>query len=106
LPALKPGAKVVIQDYLLPEPNVMPLLAEMQIRCAAFAHEICLCQPFVNHDRYRSIDCIMQSMFNSRERDEDDWRRLFQAVDERFGPLTVTKIMDNPPSGIVVATWT
>lgn len=32
VPSLKPGAKVVIQDHLLPEPGTMGLLQEMQMR--------------------------------------------------------------------------
>lgn len=32
IPALKKGAKIVIQDHLLPEPGTLPLLQEMQLR--------------------------------------------------------------------------
>jgi ubiquinone/menaquinone biosynthesis C-methylase UbiE len=32
IPALKKGAKVVIQDHLLPEPGTLSLLKEMQLR--------------------------------------------------------------------------
>jgi hypothetical protein len=32
IPALKRGAKVVIQDHLLPEPGALGMLQEMQLR--------------------------------------------------------------------------
>jgi trans-aconitate methyltransferase len=39
VPSLKPGARVVIQDHLLPEPGTMTLLQEMQMRYAHFLKE-------------------------------------------------------------------
>jgi len=33
IPALKKGARIVVQDYLLPEPNTLSLFKERQIKC-------------------------------------------------------------------------
>jgi hypothetical protein len=84
VPALKRGAKVVIQDHLLPEPGTLSLLQEMQIR---------------------SMDAIMLSLFNSRERDEADWLELFAEADERFVECEVSRVKENAATGIIVATW-
>ncbi|KAF2464342.1 putative O-methyltransferase [Lindgomyces ingoldianus] len=83
--AMKKGAKVVVQDHLLPEPGTLPLLQEMQIR---------------------SMDAIMLSLFNSREREVDDWQNLFNQADGRFGGFRATRVKENPSTGIIVAEWT
>ncbi len=33
IPALKPGARVIVNDHLLPEPNTLSLIAERKVRC-------------------------------------------------------------------------
>ncbi|ORY18123.1 cercosporin toxin biosynthesis protein [Clohesyomyces aquaticus] len=85
IPAMTKGAKVVIQDHLLPEPGTLPMLQEMQIR---------------------SMDAIMLSLFNSRERELSDWKKLFQQADERFGSFNATRVKENPSTAIIVAEWT
>lgn len=37
----------------------------------------------------RAMDIIMLSLCNSRERDEADWRQVFQEADPRFKVLRV-----------------
>ncbi|KAF2176460.1 putative O-methyltransferase [Zopfia rhizophila CBS 207.26] len=84
IPTMKKGAKVVIQDHLLPEPGTLPLLQEMQIR---------------------SMDTIMLSLFNSREREVEDWKSLFERSNKRFGCFAATRIRENPSTGVIVAEW-
>lgn len=84
VPALSKGAVVVVQDHLLPEPGTLSLLQEMQMR---------------------SMDCIMLSLFNARERDADDWKRLFSAADQRFGGVEISKIKENPSTCVIVVQW-
>ena len=51
------------------------------------------------------MDAIMMSLFNSREREEEDWLSLFRrAGGERFA-FKATRIKDNPSTGIIVAEW-
>ncbi|KAF2202563.1 S-adenosyl-L-methionine-dependent methyltransferase [Delitschia confertaspora ATCC 74209] len=83
IPCLKRGAKIVIQDFLLPEPGTLSLLQEMQVR---------------------SMDAIMLTLFNSQEREEEDWRRLFNEAHEGFS-FTATRVPDNPSTAIIVAEW-
>ncbi|TVY17141.1 O-methyltransferase bik3 [Lachnellula arida] len=63
IPALKKGARIVINEYVLPEPGVLPIYQE---------------------ERLRSMDLAMMQVQNSRERDLDDWAKLFLEADERF----------------------
>ncbi|KAH7380633.1 putative O-methyltransferase [Pyrenochaeta sp. MPI-SDFR-AT-0127] len=84
IPALKRGAKVVIQDHLLSDPGSLPLLQEMQIR---------------------SMDAIMLSLFNSREREVQDWKAIVESADERFVDFKAERIQKNPLTGVVVVTW-
>ncbi|TRX96512.1 hypothetical protein FHL15_002784 [Xylaria flabelliformis] len=63
IPALKPGAMIVINDNVLPKPGV---LSDWQ------------------EDRLRSMDLTMTELQNSHEREVDDWAELFKAADARF----------------------
>lgn len=51
------------------------------------------------------MDTIMMSLFNSREREANEWRRIFQQADERFGMVSVSRIGENGSSGIIFAEW-
>ncbi|KAK5125351.1 hypothetical protein LTR85_000460 [Meristemomyces frigidus] len=84
IPCLKAGARVVIQDHLLAEPGTMSLLQEMQMR---------------------SMDAIMLSLCNSREREEDDWRHLFAVADPRFAAFTAHRIGESGSSGVMPVEW-
>ncbi|KAI1801108.1 S-adenosyl-L-methionine-dependent methyltransferase [Daldinia bambusicola] len=83
IPALKKGAKIVINDNLLPQPGVLSRWQE---------------------DRLRSMDLTMTEIQNSYERDADDWARLFKSSDPRFEFLEAKQ----PPGsnlGFVIAEW-
>ncbi|KAL8910059.1 MAG: hypothetical protein Q9171_004613 [Xanthocarpia ochracea] len=63
IPVMKNGARVLINEIIMPEPNTLPLLRER---------------------RLRTLDVDMLTWFNSREREKDDWIRIWQSVDKRF----------------------
>lgn len=84
IPALTKGATIVVQDHLLPEPGTLPLLQEMHMR---------------------SMDAIMLSLFNSRERDADDWRDLFATADHRFNDISISKIKESPSTCVISVQW-
>ncbi|KAL6721260.1 hypothetical protein ACLMJK_000362 [Lecanora helva] len=63
VPALKPGALILINDNVLPEPGTLGAWQEQQIR---------------------SMDLAMLEMQNARERELDDWAALFREADSRF----------------------
>jgi hypothetical protein len=62
-PALRKGAKVVINDGALPEPRTAGYVEERSMR---------------------TMDLFMQVTVNAREREADDWRVLFERADERY----------------------
>jgi len=83
IPKLKPGTPVICYDHLLPEPGTASIFRE---RAA------------------RDMDMIMFSLFNSRERDVDDWIALFKAADSRFGKVKAW-IPEGGKLGIIESVW-
>ena len=63
IPALKPGAKIVINDVLI------PVVGEHRER---------------GLENLRAADLVMSALFNASDRDMEAWERLFQAADSRF----------------------
>jgi precorrin-6B methylase 2 len=64
IPALKPRAKIVINDVLIP-----PVAGEHKERELA---------------NLRAADLVMSALFNASDRDMEAWERLFQEADSRF----------------------
>ena len=83
IPALKPGAKVIANDLIVPSPGVMPPMQERAVR---------------------SMDMIMMSLFNSREREKKDWEALFAEADSRFQDVKVWQPAGSQ-LGLIEATW-
>ncbi|KAF2147765.1 O-methyltransferase [Myriangium duriaei CBS 260.36] len=91
IPALKPGARVVIHDPTMPPPGTLSPRA----------------------DRAKHLwDLHMMLLFNSRDREEAEWASLFEKADSRFkflGSRLPTVDVDKiPPSGllsIIEAEW-
>ncbi|CZR64269.1 related to sterigmatocystin 7-O-methyltransferase precursor [Phialocephala subalpina] len=63
VPALKPGARVLINDGILPEPGTVGGMEEKSIR---------------------TMDLLQFVTCNGREREVQDWKDLFRQADERF----------------------
>ncbi|KAK6511688.1 hypothetical protein TWF481_000596 [Arthrobotrys musiformis] len=63
VPALKNGAKVIINELALPDPNTANPWEERRIR---------------------TLDVVMMMCLNALEREEGDWKRLFAEADPRF----------------------
>ncbi|MCJ1310857.1 hypothetical protein MMC25_004525 [Agyrium rufum] len=83
IPGLKAGSRVVINDYLLPEPKTMSLMKERTIR---------------------EMDMIMLSLFNSRDREEKDWATLFSQADERYQNVKAW-VPEGASLAIIEAVW-
>lgn len=82
-PGLKRGSRIVINDNLMPEPNVLPLLEERSVRAQ---------------------DMLMLALSNARRRDMDDWKNLFKQADSRFVFLGI-KRLENSSVAIIEAVW-
>ncbi|KAK4182921.1 6-hydroxytryprostatin B O-methyltransferase [Podospora australis] len=84
IPALKPGARVVVMDPILPEPGVLPRWRENDLR---------------------SEDFTMKVVLNAHERSKAEWVDLFHNADTKF----VLKEIYEPEGsdmGIIEFVWT
>ncbi|KAE8143092.1 hypothetical protein BDV38DRAFT_267671 [Aspergillus pseudotamarii] len=63
IPVLKKGAKVVINDGVIPEPGTVPWMNYRSMRC---------------------MDLLCLAVANTGERALDDWKGLFNVADPRF----------------------
>ncbi|KAH7304182.1 S-adenosyl-L-methionine-dependent methyltransferase [Stachybotrys elegans] len=75
IPILRPGAKILIHDAILPGPDsASPLWRERVLR---------------------SVDMALKFYFNSYDRHLDEWKALLAAADERFVLHRVHERMDS-----------
>ncbi|KAF7539506.1 hypothetical protein G7054_g2088 [Neopestalotiopsis clavispora] len=63
IPALRPGAKLLIQDLVMPEPGDIPLWRDRELR---------------------AMDLNAGASFNGRNRYLHEWKALLKAADDRF----------------------
>jgi ubiquinone/menaquinone biosynthesis C-methylase UbiE len=84
-PALKPGARVVLMEAVLPERGVL--------------------RPFQER-RLRHFDMIMKMLYNAMERTEADWRKLVEEADDE-GRFKVAELIRPAGSQLafVVIEW-
>ncbi|KAI1266969.1 sterigmatocystin 8-O-methyltransferase [Xylariaceae sp. FL1019] len=82
IPALRPEAKILIQDACMPEPgSASPLWRERTMR---------------------SVDMALKFYFNSYERHLDEWKALLAAADKRFVLHRVHETMESQLSFLEV----
>ncbi|CAO2648170.1 Nn.00g090920.m01.CDS01 [Neocucurbitaria sp. VM-36] len=83
IPALKNGARVLVMDFVMPPPGVLPNDLDRKLR---------------------AMDLTMLEIGNAKERDLGEWMTLFGQADARF----VFKDMKQPPGSklaIIEALW-
>ncbi|PVH96057.1 S-adenosyl-L-methionine-dependent methyltransferase [Periconia macrospinosa] len=83
VPALKEGARIIINDACIPPPGVLTTKQEMDLR---------------------TVDILMKVFTNAKECEAGDWHALFEKADSRFRFLGIT----TPPSArdsIIQAEW-
>ncbi|KAF2826579.1 hypothetical protein CC86DRAFT_292023, partial [Ophiobolus disseminans] len=86
VPALKPGARIVLMEGIVPEPEV--------------------CTPY--QERWlTNYDMIMKMMFASKERTIGDWKQLIDNADEggRFKLVDVIRPDGSQLSLLVIDGW-
>ncbi|KAF2973069.1 hypothetical protein GQX73_g501 [Xylaria multiplex] len=83
IPALKPGAHVIIQEFVIPPRGTLSFYHEKSIRC---------------------MDLAMAATFNSKERDIEAWIHLFQSTDPRF-KFAESNIANGSNMAIIRFTW-
>lgn len=94
IPALKPGAWLLIQEILLPEPGTVSWYQERKMRWVCFMTvELKIGLP-ADSSSFRATDFGMMGMANSKERDLNDWFELLKEADPGF----VLKNVKTPPN--------
>ncbi|EJD50942.1 O-methyltransferase [Auricularia subglabra TFB-10046 SS5] len=83
IPALKPGARILLNENILPEPGTENLWDEKIIR---------------------TMDMTMLQLLNARERATDDYAELFRTADPRFKFEGITR-PEGSRTCIIAATW-
>ncbi|KAI1448983.1 S-adenosyl-L-methionine-dependent methyltransferase [Annulohypoxylon stygium] len=83
IPALKPGARVIINDLCLSEPGLETPWDERLMR---------------------SMDLVMMTLLNAQEREEADFRKLFEEADKGFVFKGVTR-PKNSRMSLIEAVW-
>lgn len=84
VPALKKGAKIVINDICIPDPGQVSLRAERFLR---------------------AMDISMKAFNNARERDAETWQWLFRMADQRFAFKEIVLPQD-ARMAVITAEWT
>ncbi|PQE28278.1 O-methyltransferase protein [Rutstroemia sp. NJR-2017a BBW] len=84
VPALKKGARVVINDICIPQPGQLGIASDRALRL---------------------MDISMKAFNNARERDPQIWASLFSRADPRF-QLTGITVPPEARMAIIVAEWT
>ena len=106
-PALKYGARVLINDICLAEPNVLPVTLERKMRSVSSSLQASVTRQSVVDvltNCHRASDLGMMAMLNAKERGRDDWAELFEKADEKFRFLGV----QTPPGSqlsFIEASW-
>lgn len=83
IPALKPGAKVLVNDVVTPDPDAVPKSQEADLRAA---------------------DLTMLMLSNSSHREMAEWEKLFEMADPRFA-LLPGKRSPGTNTWILTAEW-
>jgi SAM-dependent methyltransferase len=101
IPALKPGARIVLSERCLEPPCTLPLRKEKWNRCVPTRlTPLTLADGLFNRDS----DITMMAVSNSQERDQDDWEELFQITDPKF-KLEEVKRMEGAKLELIIVRW-
>ncbi|OJJ98395.1 hypothetical protein ASPACDRAFT_44898 [Aspergillus aculeatus ATCC 16872] len=83
-PALRPGARVIVNEICMPEPGEVPVCRERLVRTMGLG---------------------MIGLFNAYERDIEDWTRLFEQAESRFR-LLGCRHLDGAEMALIEFEWT
>lgn len=84
VPVMKPGAKVLINDGVLPEAGSVSLTEDKSIRLVSFKIFFLVADQLILLTRGRTMDLLQFVLVNGREREIEEWKDLFKRADSRF----------------------
>jgi hypothetical protein len=116
VPALRSGARLIIVDSVVPPPGTMSLMDERNVRYVLgqllvdhgddLSH---FTTSHSDHQMFRAFDVMMLTNSSGREREEEDWHKIFTQADERFKVNSIrpahTKGEFGPASAIIEVIW-
>ncbi|KAF2656259.1 putative O-methyltransferase [Lophiostoma macrostomum CBS 122681] len=82
IPALAKHSKIVVQEFVLPEPGKIPTLEDRNLR---------------------NYDICMRGLSNGKERETKDWESLFARADPRFRIVGIVKPQGSALSIVEIA---
>ncbi|KAL9619983.1 MAG: hypothetical protein Q9160_005452 [Pyrenula sp. 1 TL-2023] len=98
VPALNPGAKVVICERPMPEPGTVPAIVEKRIRYVQTVAPVRILFSLIH------VDLTMLSVCNGREREAFDWENVFHEADTRFSEPKI-QVTVGDGYAITESTW-
>ncbi|MCJ1246390.1 hypothetical protein MMC30_003597 [Trapelia coarctata] len=127
IPALKRGARILVYDICMPPPGVVSLYQEHVLRSVSdgglklqslptpflpskakiFPGDVgvlAVLEGSQADSQGRSIDMVMKSFSNAKERDAEEWATLFAKADPGF-QVTSIKVPPGAKSAIIEARW-
>ena len=102
IPALKPGARIVLSERCLEPPCTVSHAQEKWNRCV-ISLSGCF-RMIVLTFGSRDSDITMMAVNNSQERDQEDWEELFRNVDSRL-KIEEIKRMKGAKLDLIVVRW-
>lgn len=93
VPALKPGARILINDRCVPSSEGM---SNYETRQTRYCSSHIMLYYGITLTGYRCQDLAMLAVFNSKERSEAEWRGLVARADSRFRFESIVQLMASP----------
>ena len=100
VPAMKPGARILLSERCLEPPCTLPLRQERWNRYVWHDQP----PPSITRSCWLIVPIVMKATSNSQERDQEDWEELFQAADVNL-KLEGVRRMNGAKLDLIIARW-
>ncbi|KAL7621422.1 hypothetical protein AAE478_008744 [Parahypoxylon ruwenzoriense] len=104
IPALKPGARILLNDFCIPSSGIMSRYEERQARLVLDRNAVKFDPRWCLQEDCRCQDIAMMAIFNSKERSETEWAKLVSEADFRFHLQSVVQLPSSP-LGLLELVW-
>jgi hypothetical protein len=105
VPALKQGAKILVNEGVLAEPHTLTAWDNKIIRYVAFAHVSVSFEAVMKLNILRGLDTCMLGTFNSSQRTEEEWKHIFALADSRYTFLSIKRPTDFALLWLIEFAW-
>ena len=101
IPALKKGAKIIANEFLLPEPG---MLSPYKERGPTVSYDIDAMLVTLVNLLCSNFDLSMKQLMNAKEREMDEWTALFAAADPGF-KLKSVEVPEGSKLAVLQIVW-